>query len=69
MVIYLVIVFKWYILLFNKVIICVYYIKMLYWKNYIKFIYYFVKYNNKLLKLFEFKCYIGEYLFFVICWL
>lgn len=44
--------------------------KMLYWKkNYIKFIYHFVKYNNKSSNLFEFQCIIGGHLFPVTCWL
>lgn len=36
-------------------------------KNYIKFIYHFVKYNNKSSNLYEFQCYIGGHLFPVTC--
>lgn len=44
--------------------------KMLYWKKiYIKFIYHFVKHNNKSSNLFEFQCIIGGHLFPVTCWL
>lgn len=37
-------------------------------KNHIKFIYHFVKYNNKSSNLYEFQCYIGGHLFPVTCW-